>query len=56
MEITAFENLKAKFRQADTDTKISIYVEADGLTQHQYKELLKMFPLGDLNKLEAALG
>ena len=56
MEFTAFESLKAKFKQADTDTKISMYVETDELTQTQYKELLRMFPLNDLKKLEAALG
>ena len=56
MEITTFEMLKIKFRHADTDTKIQMYVDAEDLTQAQYKELLRMFPLKDLNKLEAALG
>jgi hypothetical protein len=55
MEISAFENLKVRFRNAGTDEKISIYCDADGLTQMQYKELLQMFPLRDLDKLEAAL-
>ena len=55
MEITAFEALKNQFKQADTETKIAIYVDAEELTQHQYKELLRLFPLKDLNKLEAAL-
>ena len=50
-----FELLKVKFRHADTDTKIQIYVNAEDLTQSQYKELLRLFPLSDLNKLEAAL-
>ena len=56
MELTAFETLKSKFKQADTETKITMYVEAEELTQHQFKELLRLFPLQDLNKLEAALG
>ena len=56
MEITAFEALKNEFRKSDTDRKIAIYVDSEDLTQHQYKELLQMFPLQDLNKLEAALG
>ena len=56
MEITAFESLKVRFRQADTDSKIAMYMDVEDLTQHQYKELLRMFPLKDLNKLEAALG
>jgi len=56
MDPTTFETLKIKFRHADTDTKIKIYVDAEDLTQAQYKELLRMFPLNDLDKLEAALG
>ena len=55
MEQTIFETMKIKFRHADTDTKIKMYVEAEGLTQTQYKELLRMFPINDLSKLEAAL-
>jgi hypothetical protein len=55
MELTAFEALKAQFNRADTDVKIKIYVDAEDLTQTQYKELLRLFPLRDLAKLEAAL-
>lgn len=55
MEITAFESLKSQFMKADTDGKIAIYIDVNGLTQTQYKELLQLFPLGDLTKLEAAL-
>ena len=56
MELTAFEKLKSLFKAADTQKKIEIYIEAEDLTQTQYKELLRMFPLSDLYKLEAALG
>ena len=56
MDIQGFESLKKRFSAADTDTKINIYVEADDLTQSQYKELLQMFPLKDLKRLESALG
>ena len=56
MELSLFETFKIKFRHADTETKIKMYVEAEDLTQTQYKELLRMFPLSDLSKLEAALG
>ena len=56
MEIQNFETYKITFRHADTDTKIKMYVEAEGLTQSQYKELLRLFPLSDLDKLERALG
>jgi len=56
MENTAFQNLKMQFSLADIDTKIAMYVDAEELTQSQYKELLRLFPLNALNKLEAALG
>ena len=56
MELTAFETLKSQFSHADTDTKIKMYVDAEDLTQTQYKELLRLFPLSDLDKLEVALG
>ena len=56
MENSAFESLKLRFSQADTATKIDIYVNTDELTQPQYKELLRLFPLNALNELEAALG
>jgi len=56
MEGSTFETFKIKFRHADTDTKIQMYVDAEDLTQAQYKELLRMFPMNELNKLEQALG
>ena len=56
MENQNFESYKMMFRHADTDTKIKMYVEAEGLSQAQYKELLRLFPLTDLDKLERALG
>ena len=56
MEIKDFEALKNQFRDASTDTKIEIYVNAQDLTQHQYKELLRMFPMSALDRLEKALG
>jgi len=55
MEITAFENMKTRFLAADVDTKIDMYISAEGLSQTQYRELLKLFPLGSLGKLEEAL-
>ena len=55
MNIQDFETLKIRFRAADTDEKIAMYIEAEDLTQFQYKELLRMFPLKDLNRLESAL-
>jgi hypothetical protein len=55
MQLDEFEQIKADFQKADVDRKVTMYVEAQGLTQDQYKELLRMFPLDQLNKLEAAL-
>jgi len=55
MENQAFSTLKSRFDAADTDAKIDIYIEAEDLTQSQYKELLRLFPLKDLHRLEAAL-
>ncbi|MCL2049375.1 MAG: hypothetical protein FWG87_11695 [Defluviitaleaceae bacterium] len=55
MELREFETLKNEFKKADTDRKIRIYVDSEELSQFQYKELLQMFPLGDLDRLEAAL-
>ena len=55
MELTAFENMKRQFREADVDTKINMYIDAIGLSQTQYKELLQLFPLNELSRLEEAL-
>ncbi|MCL2698724.1 MAG: sulfite exporter TauE/SafE family protein [Defluviitaleaceae bacterium] len=56
MELTDFIEMKERFAQADTDSKIDMYIGAQGLTQTQYRELLTMFPLNELGRLEAALG
>ena len=50
-----FEDIKVQFEIADVDTKIDMYIGAEGLTQSQYKELLRMFPMEALDKLETAL-
>lgn len=50
-----FEKVKDDFTKADIDGKIDIYVSADGLTRDQYMELLRLFPLDDLYRLEEAL-
>ncbi|NLX61675.1 MAG: hypothetical protein GXZ06_04030 [Tissierellia bacterium] len=53
---TNFEEIKEKFRNADVDGKIEIYTTVQGLTVEQYKELLRMFPIKYLDKLEKAMG
>ncbi|MBE6008432.1 MAG: sulfite exporter TauE/SafE family protein [Lachnospiraceae bacterium] len=55
MRIGDFIKLKEDFIKADTEGKIDIYINADNLTQFQYRELLKEFPLEALGRLEMAL-
>jgi len=55
METKTFEQMKTSFREASTETKIEMYVNAQDLTQPQYKELLRMFPMSALDRLEKAL-
>lgn len=55
MKLVEFEMLKRKFSQSDTKEKIEMYINADDLTQEQYMELLKMFPLSEINQLEDAM-
>lgn len=55
MENKEFQALKESFAKEGTDGKIDIYVNTEGLTQAQYKELLRLFPLEELYRLEAAL-
>lgn len=51
-----FEALKERFSKADVDEKIEIYTTVQGLTVEQYKELLRMFPIKYLDRLEKAMG
>lgn len=55
MELQDFERLKKRFQMGNVDQKIDIYVSTEGLTQEQYKQLLRLFPLEHLSKLESAL-
>lgn len=51
-----FEDVKKRFSAADVDEKIEIYTSVRGLTVEQYKELLRMFPIKYLERLEKAMG
>jgi len=51
-----FQEIKEKFNEADVDEKIEIYTTVRGLTVEQYKELLRMFPIKYLDRLEKAMG
>jgi len=50
-----FEKIMDDFTKADTHKKVEIYVATEGLTQDQYKQLLRLFPLSELYKLEEAI-
>lgn len=50
-----FYEIKEKFISADLDTKIEIYTTVKGLSVEQYKDLLSVFPIKHLNKLEKAM-
>ncbi len=50
-----FEEIKERFKDASVDEKIEIYITTQGLTVEQYKELLRMFPIKYLDKLERAM-
>ncbi len=50
-----FEEVKQRFKDADLDGKIQIYTSTQGLSVEQFKELLRMFPIQHLDKLEKAM-
>lgn len=55
MDYKDFEKLKERFSRANTDEKVSLYVNTRGLTKDQYRELLEMYPKKDWNLLDQAL-
>ena len=55
MKLVEFEMLKRQFVQGDTDKKIEIYLTAHNATQEQYLELLRLFPVEELGRLEREL-
>lgn len=50
-----FEAVKMRFSSADLDEKIRIYTTTQGLSVGQFKDLLRMFPIQHLDKLERAM-
>ena len=50
-----FSEIKEKFKSSDLQDKIEIYTTTQGLTVDQFKELLGMFPIQHLDKLERAM-
>lgn len=55
MQKDDFMKLKLKFARTDLNGKIAIYTETPDLSGAQYKELLRMYPVDEWNKLEQAL-
>lgn len=53
--VTNFEEIKERFSKADLNEKITIYTTTQGLTVEQFRELLGLFPLQHLDKLERAM-
>ncbi len=56
MIATDFQKTKQEFESADLNGKINIYINSEGLSGDQYRELLKLFPVDKLDELEKALG
>ncbi|WP_183108645.1 hypothetical protein [Thermohalobacter berrensis] len=50
-----FLEIKERFKNASLEEKIRIYTTTQGLTVEQFKELLRMFPIQHLDKLEKAM-
>lgn len=55
MNTKEFKDIKTQFISANVEQKIRIYTTVEGLTQSQYKQLLKEFPVEHLDQLERAL-
>jgi hypothetical protein len=55
MQRDDFMKLKLKFAQTDVAGKIAIYTETPGLSAAQYKELLRMYPMEELEAVLAKL-
>lgn len=50
-----FEEIKTRFQNANLEEKIKIYTTTQGLSVEQFKELLRIFPIEHLDKLEKAM-
>ncbi len=50
-----FQDIKDRFKNGNLDEKIKIYTTTQGLSVEQFKELLRMFPIQHLDKLESAM-
>lgn len=55
MENTEFSRLVEEFKRESTEGKIRLYTSSPGLSMDQYKELLKLYPYNEIDRLEKAL-
>lgn len=55
MEKDEFMRLKLQFAQADVAGKIALYTQTAGLSELQYRALLRMYPTERLAELERVL-
>ena len=56
METSEFIKVKEKFKNADVNGKIDIYINTSGLTLEQYTALLHDFPKEAIDELDKRLG
>ncbi|TCO79347.1 hypothetical protein [Marinisporobacter balticus] len=54
-QMANFQEIKQRFKNASLDEQIKIYTNTQGLSVDQFKELLRMFPIQHLDKLERAM-
>ena len=55
MEPLQFQAMRKAFQKSSIEGKIALYASARGLSQVQYKELLRLFPAEELGRLEFTL-
>ncbi|GMQ60382.1 hypothetical protein AN1V17_47820 [Vallitalea sediminicola] len=55
MEQNQFTKFFENFKHADVDRKIELYCSTQGLSENQYMQMLRAFPVNKIPKLEKAL-
>ncbi|MCT4597917.1 MAG: hypothetical protein N4A50_08610 [Vallitalea sp.] len=55
MEQKQFNKFFQSYSNADVDKKIELYCSTQGLTEGQYMQLLRAFPVNKIPQLEKAL-
>ncbi|MCT4688157.1 hypothetical protein [Vallitalea sp.] len=55
MEQKQFTKFFENYKHADVDRKIELYCSTQGLSENQYMQLLRAFPVNKIPKLEKAL-